>query len=135
MDSVLEIKTRPSGVSAWKVRGPLGAPVRFNTELTRYEPDREIAWKTTAGSAVQHAGIVKFEPTGPESTRIDVRMSYNPMAGLIGHAVASTFGANPRQTMDEDLVRLKSLLEEGATTAKGRKVLADEIGPDGGTAG
>ena len=127
MDGVLEVNSKDSGISRWKVRGPMGAPVSFNTEITRFVPNQEIAWKTTPGSAVQHAGIVKFETDGPDATRVDVRMSYNPMAGAIGHAVASVFGANPKQTMDQDLARLKSLLEEGATTAHGQTITADEV--------
>ena len=50
-------------------------------------------------------------------------MSYVPPAGALGHAVATLFGVDPRQAMHDDLVRLKSLLEEGETsTSEGRKV-------------
>jgi hypothetical protein len=48
-------------------------------------------------------------------------MSYNPIAGAIGHAVASLFGADPKQAMDEDLVRMKSLLETGKASAPGKQ--------------
>ena len=32
-------------------------------------------------------------------------------AGAIGHAVASLFGADPKTEMDEDLLRMKTLIE------------------------
>ena len=47
---------------------------------------------------------------------------YLPPAGVLGHAVAQLFGINPRQAMHEDLVQLKSLLEEGETTKEGTTV-------------
>jgi uncharacterized membrane protein len=46
-------------------------------------------------------------------THVDVHMGYTPPAGVLGHAVASLFGTNPKQAMDEDLMRLKSLFESG----------------------
>jgi uncharacterized membrane protein len=40
-------------------------------------------------------------------------MSYNPVAGALGHLVASLFGADPERQMEEDLMRMKTLLETG----------------------
>jgi uncharacterized membrane protein len=42
-----------------------------------------------------------------------VRLNYNPPAGAIGHAVAGLFGADPKTEMDQDLVRMKTLIETG----------------------
>jgi uncharacterized membrane protein len=49
-------------------------------------------------------------------------MSYVPPVGVVGHAVAQLFGVDPRQAMHEDLIRLKTLLEEGKTTSEGRTI-------------
>jgi uncharacterized membrane protein len=38
-------------------------------------------------------------------------MSYNPVVGALGHAVASIFGADPKSEMDDDLMRMKSMIE------------------------
>jgi uncharacterized membrane protein len=54
-------------------------------------------------------------------------MSYTPPAGAIGHAVAALFGADPKRAMDEDMVRLKSILEDGKTTAQGQPVHVEEV--------
>lgn len=40
-------------------------------------------------------------------------MSYNPPAGVLGHAVAELFGVDPKHEMDDDLLRMKSLIETG----------------------
>ena len=42
-----------------------------------------------------------------------MRLSYNPPAGAVGHAIAKAFGADPKSEMDQDLLRMKSLLETG----------------------
>jgi len=44
---------------------------------------------------------------------VDIRLSYNPPGGAIGHVVAKLFGADPKSEMDEDLRRLKTALETG----------------------
>jgi uncharacterized membrane protein len=40
-------------------------------------------------------------------------MSYNPIAGALGHAVASLFGADAKSQMDADLARMKTMIETG----------------------
>jgi uncharacterized membrane protein len=54
-------------------------------------------------------------------------MSYNPPAGLLGHAVAALLGLDPKNAMDQDFVRLKSLFELGKTRAHGHVVLKAEL--------
>ena len=73
------------------------------------------------------AGIVQFLPGDDGGTRIDVHLSYNPPAGAVGHLVASLLGSDPKHAMDEDMVRLKSLLEEGRTSVGGETVTRDEL--------
>lgn len=86
-----------------------------------------IAWRTQPGAAVDNAGVVRFEPNKEGGTRIDVRMSYNPPGGVAGHAAATLLGSNPRQEMNEDLARLKSLIEYGRTTTEGETVTREEF--------
>jgi uncharacterized membrane protein len=54
-------------------------------------------------------------------------MCYNPPAGAIGHAVAKLFGVGPKEVIDEDLVRMKSLFEHGKTRAHGKMVTRDQL--------
>jgi uncharacterized membrane protein len=97
----------------WTVDGPGRMPVEFDTMLTERQDNRLIAWRTTPDSLIQHAGRVRFEPNGEDSTRVEVRMVYNPVAGAMGHAVARLFGADPKHQMDDDLLRIKTYLETG----------------------
>lgn len=126
MEHVREVKDSGNGRSRWIVGGPAGAPVSFEAELTRLVHNQVIAWKTVPGAIIRHAGIVKFEPCDG-GTRLDIRMSYNPVAGALGHVVASLFRADPKHALDEDMVRFKSLLEHGKTTAHGKEVTRGEV--------
>jgi uncharacterized membrane protein len=81
-----------------------------------------IAWETLPDSEVHSAGFVRFDENRDGSTRVTVQMSYVPPVGVLGHAVAQLLGVDPRQAMHEDLIRLKSLLEEGKTSTNERTV-------------
>jgi len=127
MSWVREVRRSADGRSHWTIAGPAGAPVEWDTEQTAFQRNELIAWRTVPGSIVQHAGVVRFEPGPSGGTRVTVRMSYTPPAGAIGHGVAALLGFDPRRIMDQDLVRLKSLLEEGKTTAHGTTVTRDRV--------
>jgi uncharacterized membrane protein len=90
-----------------------------------------IAWESLPGSQVKQAGFVRFDPNRGGGTRVSVQMEYLPPAGALGHAVAQLFGVDPRQAMNEDLMRLKSLLETGKTSSSlGRAELESEDSAD-----
>ena len=113
MEHVREVNVSDEGRrSHWTVEGPGGIPVSWDAEVTALEPNEVLAWETLPGASVEHAGIVRVEPVDENRTRLDIRMSYNPPAGAIGHTVARLFGKDPKTAMDEDLLRLKSLLED-----------------------
>jgi uncharacterized membrane protein len=130
MEHVREVRVHESdrSRSRWQVRGPGGLPMSWEAEVTQLIPDQLFAWKTLGGSAVQHAGIVHFEECDPQTTRVHVQMSYHPPAGALGHVVAALFDSDPKSCMNADLVRFKSLLEEGRTRAHGHRVNRDELG-------
>jgi uncharacterized membrane protein len=114
MSRVFEV--RPVGgerVSHWKVAGPGGMPVEFDAEVSAFVPNEVFAWRTVEGATVAHAGVVRFESAADGRTRIDVQMSYNPPGGWLGHQFASAFGVDPKHSLDEDLARMKTLLETG----------------------
>lgn len=97
----------------WTVTGPAGTVFDFDTALTAYERNRALGWRTEAGSLIQHAGHVRFTEEPGGATRVDIRMSYNPVAGAVGHAVARLFGADAKHQMDDDIERMKRYIETG----------------------
>ncbi|HYH42140.1 MAG TPA: SRPBCC family protein [Burkholderiales bacterium] len=112
MRNVLSVETFPDGRSHWKIAGPAGVEVEWDAITTRVETNELIQWSTIVGSTVEHAGAIDLEPAG-EGTRVRIEMSYNPPAGVLGHAIAKLFGADPKAALDEDMMRLKSTLETG----------------------
>jgi uncharacterized membrane protein len=127
MSHVRDVARGADGRAHWVVAGPGGLPVEFDTEETRHEPNVAIAWRTVPNALIAHAGQVRFSSTPDGSTRVDLRMAYNPIAGVLGHLAAALFGVDPRAALDEDLARFKSLLEDGTTTIDGRTVRREEV--------
>jgi len=127
MSHVREVTDLGQGRSHWVVSGPAGIPVEWDAELTQFAPGELLQWETLPGSSIEHTGIVRFEPTENGGTRIDIKMSYNPPAGVIGHGVAALLGEDPKGVMDDDLVRFKSLLETGQTKGRDERVTLEEL--------
>jgi uncharacterized membrane protein len=121
MNHVKEISTQGE-VSNWKVAGPVGSTVEFQSRVTQDIPNDLIAWETLPDSDVRSVGFVRFDENRDGSTRVTVQMTYIPPAGVAGHAVAQLFGVDPRQAMNDDLIRLKTLLEEGKTSTDETRV-------------
>ena len=114
MSRVLDVRAGArDGQSHWKVLGPAGVPIEFDAVVSAFVPNEVFGWRTVEGSTVAHAGIVRFEPSSDGRTRVHIRMSYNPPGGWVGHGVAAVFGVDPKRSMDEDLARLKTLIETG----------------------
>jgi len=112
MTHVREVRVRGDGTSEWTVEGPAGRTISWEAVTTRLEPNKLISWRTLPGSAVEHAGLLRFEPS-EGGTRVLVSMSYTPPAGALGHAVARLFGADPKSELNDDLLRMKVFLETG----------------------
>jgi uncharacterized membrane protein/ElaB/YqjD/DUF883 family membrane-anchored ribosome-binding protein len=129
MSHVREVRDAGGDRSHWVVDGPAGVPVEWDAVITRLEPNEVLAWKSVPGSAVKSAGIIRFARNDDGTTRVDLKMSYNPPAGAIGHAASKLLRADPKKQMDEDLARAKTFLETGtpahdAAAASGAEIPA-----------
>jgi uncharacterized membrane protein len=113
MSHVLEVEDLGEGRSHWSVSGPGGVPIEWNASVTQQTPNEVIAWRSEPGSMLENAGIIRFSSTA-SGTRVDLRLCYHPPAGGAGQAVAELLGSDPRAKLNEDLGRMKALLE--ATT-------------------
>lgn len=113
MRNVYNVRDHGDGRSHWTVAGPMGTQVGWGAILTDYQPNERIAWRSVEGAAVANAGVIRFDPAGPDATRVDIKLSYNPPAGAIGHALARVFGADAKSEMDDDLLRAKTMIETG----------------------
>lgn len=110
MSMVEEVRTLDGDRSHWVVKGPAGTHVSWDSVLTAQDRGRLLAWRSEPGGPVDHSGRVELRP-GATGTRATVRMSCEPPGGRLGHAVASLFGRNPQQELDQDLQRMKEHIE------------------------
>ena len=128
MSHIREVRDIGDDRTLWTAVGPAGVSVSWVAAVTAREPDKVLAWRSEPESMVDNAGMVRFEPVRDgAATRVDIHLSYNPPAGAIGDAVAGLLGVDPKSAMDEDLVRFKSLLEEGRTTNGSEQVTREEL--------
>jgi uncharacterized membrane protein len=110
MSHVREVEDLGGGRSRWSVSGPGGVPIEWNAILTQQGFNEVIAWRSEPGSMLENAGIIRFSPAGI-GTRVDLRFCYHPPAGGAGQAVAELLGTDPRAKLNDDLGRMKALLE------------------------
>lgn len=129
MSNVLDVRDLGANLSRWTVKGPAGVPIEWHSLLTVQERPRRLAWHSIPGGDVDQRGEVRVEPY-QGGTRVIVSLRYAPPAGRTGQALASLLGNNPKAQLDEDLQRMKRLLEKGAlmhavsaTEAPGAKFL------------
>jgi uncharacterized membrane protein len=103
-----------AGRSHWVTNAPLGNRVEWDAETTEDVPNERIAWKSLPGAKVDNRGRVEFTPTPDgRGTEIRVTMSYAIPGGTLGKAVATLLGESPEQQVNDDLRRLKQILETG----------------------
>jgi uncharacterized membrane protein len=110
MSHVRLVEDLGGGRSRWVVSGPGGAPIEWHAMVTERIPGDLIAWRSEPGSMLANAGVIRFRAENG-GTRVDLRFCYQPPAGGAGQAVTELLGADPRAKVNEDLGRLKALLE------------------------
>lgn len=113
MSSVVEVRDLGNRRSHWVVRGPAGTEFQFDAVLTEQSRPRRLAWRSEPGAEIAQSGSVEFQPSRG-GTRVTVRMSYVPPAGTIGHGLAAMIGSDPEHRMEQDLARMKAVIERGA---------------------
>ena len=109
MSNVKSVQPLGGDRSHWKLRGPAGVGVEFDSVAQKHRPN-ELNWHSEPGSTVQNEGQVTLLPEGT-GTRATVRLSYRPPAGALGRGVSSLLGADPKRELEEDLNRMKQFIE------------------------
>lgn len=130
MTAVMDVRTHgDKHRSHWTIRGPAGRPIHFDAEVTRSVPNQLLAWKTLPGSLIRHAGQVRFFPGERGTTKIELDLSYNPPAGILGYELAKLLGMEPKKRIEEALYQMKQLIEQGPSPrqARGRARLKAQL--------
>jgi uncharacterized membrane protein len=119
--SVREIDSQRSH---WVVSAAAGTTVEWDAEIVQDLPNERLSWHSLPDSEVMNSGVVQFRDLGAGETEVQVFIVYAPPAGAVGAAVAKLLGEEPGLQIEEDLRRLKDLLEStdqaGDTTTEDR---------------
>ena len=116
MPMVAEV--RPTGEDRWHwvIAGPAGAPIEFDSMVTRRDRPRLIEWTSVDGAVVEHSGTARFRPTADAGTRVELTMSWRPVGGGIGETVAFMSGLDPEHALRDGLAGFKARLEGEAVS-------------------
>ena len=128
---VKQITPEQDGIFLWQVSGPAGIPLTWRGRITRLVPEKHIEWGSLPESIIENHGVIHLAAQKDGQTRVQIDMSYSPPAGLLGHAVAALLGVDPKSALDQDIVQLKSLLEQGKARVDGHEVTKSELKLDG----
>ncbi len=124
---VNRVTREQDGTFRWQVSGPAGIPLSWTGRITRLVLDNSIEWWSLPESTIENHGVIHLDAEKDGRTRVQIDMSYNPPAGLLGHAVAALLGLDPRSAMDQDVVQLKSLFEREKAKVDGHEAMKSEL--------
>lgn len=111
MKNLKSVRKVTDKVSEWTLSGPVGAPIKWTAEMTRFEENKRIGWNTKDNAGVvTTSGQVTFNALPQNETEVTVLMQYQPAAGKAGEAVAQIL-ANPEKMVEEDLRNFKAFAE------------------------
>ncbi|MEO7933934.1 MAG: YgaP-like transmembrane domain [Chthoniobacterales bacterium] len=110
MARVKFVEASSGQLSHWVAKGPGGVTVEWDAEVINEHPDQMIAWQSLPGAEIESAGSVWFTPHG-DMTEVKLSMQYHPPMGAIGDVVTKFLGDLPDREIEEDLARLKQLME------------------------
>ncbi|MFE0591732.1 SRPBCC family protein [Micromonospora echinospora] len=114
MAHLKDVRVTGDRTSHWSAGAPFGKNVEWDAEIVDEAAGEKIAWRSTGNADVPNSGTVRFVPA-PDgvSTEVHVVLTYDIPGGAVGRAVARYFGEEPHQQLDDDLRRLKQVLETG----------------------
>jgi uncharacterized membrane protein len=116
MHNLEAVEVRDGKRSHWVAKGPAGKRVDWDAEIINEVPNELIGWRSIEGSEIGNAGSVHFTPAAAgRGTEVKVHLRYDPPAGKFGATVSKILGEDPATNVEEDLRRLKMLIETGET--------------------
>lgn len=117
MDHLESVSILDDDLSHWVVKAPAGMNVEWDAQIINEKENEMIAWRSLEGATIPNAGSVHFK-AAPEGrgTILKVEINYDAPGGAVTAAIAKLFGGEPGQQVQEDLRRLKQILETGEAT-------------------
>ncbi|MCA1590720.1 MAG: SRPBCC family protein [Acidobacteria bacterium] len=115
MEGVEEVRQEGDTKLFWRANIG-GKDVEWQANITEQTPDTQVSWRSTSG--VHNAGTVLFNSDNANSTRVTLRLEYEP-EGFFEN-VGSALGLVDRR-VENDLERFKEFIESrGSATGAWR---------------
>jgi uncharacterized membrane protein len=123
MENIESVQVFDGNRSHWKVRGPAGSDLEWDSFITEDIPGEVIAWASDEKATVGNSGRVEFRdsPNG-RGTIVTVTIAYDPPAGALGKAFAKIFRREPKIQARHELKRFKQLMETGELPTAARSM-------------
>ncbi len=113
MNNLDKVEVRDSQRSHWWAKGPAGTKADWEAVIINEIPNELIGWRSIEGSRIDNAGSVHFTPIEGRGTEVKIVLRYDPPAGVLGATISKILGEDPAVNVQEDLRRLKTLIESG----------------------
>ncbi|QWV97509.1 SRPBCC family protein [Geomonas nitrogeniifigens] len=123
MKHLESVQVTGARTSHWRAIGPGGIRAEWDAEMMEDTPGQQISWHSVGEADVPNKGSVEFkEAPGHRGTEVKVTIDYYPPGGGAGRAAAKLARGINAQQLEEDLKRLKQILEVGEETTARRTV-------------
>jgi len=110
MSEIAEVRRTGRRGAWWVARTGGGRPLEWETELTVFQPDHRLAWRSVGGD-VETDGEAIFEETRRQTTIVRVVLGYAPPRANSRNSDALLFGRQFDHLLEDDLLRFKRLIE------------------------
>ncbi|OJH37735.1 hypothetical protein BON30_26470 [Cystobacter ferrugineus] len=127
MSHFAELSTTSAEYTHWRVSGPLGQDLEWDTRIVEDRPGELLRWESVEGALLPNQGLVRFRPApGDWGTEVTLHLDFQPPGGALGEAVLTRLLAVPDLLVNRALRRFKSLAETGEIPTTGRNPSARE---------
>ena len=100
--------------SHWKATAHGGLSTEWDAEMMEDTPGQQISWHSVGDADIPNKGTVEFkEAPGHRGTEVKVTIDYYPPGGAAGMVASKITHGITAQQLEEDLKRLKQILEVG----------------------
>ncbi len=110
MSHIRHIQSLEGGRSHWSVGEADDGEMEWDAITTNQVPNDLISWRSTGNSPIKASGYARFRRSGRNCTRLSVHLAYSA-PGELSRKTANLLGEYPLQQLDDDLTRMKKLVE------------------------
>jgi len=114
MEGFAEITAAGADRVHWKVHGPLGQDLEWDSRFLEVRPGSLLRWESLEGAELPARGSVHFHRApGEWGTEVTLRIGFNPPGGALGHALMKRLQSVPSMLAVRALRRFKAFVEAG----------------------